>query len=129
MLQAVRNNFKAIIFVLIFGIFGLLAVWVSIVAAQERGPNTNMRELLTSLDSRIKTEPDLGVTIKFIQPLIDVDEFFWEIPYQSEDGDFRRDFGEIGDDFICFDERAGSSFGTRCTPFSNIAAITYFNNP
>jgi hypothetical protein len=97
------------------------------VQAQEKQNNT-MRELLESLNSRIENESEFVVSIKFFQPLRDNNEFRWEIPYYSESLDTSRVFGEIGDNFVCFNETAGSSYVTLCTPYSNIISINYGND-
>lgn len=96
--------------------------------AQERSQNSNMRELLESLSARVEAQPGFEVSIKFAQPLMDNDEILWSIPYSPQDQDLYRTFGEIGNDFICFDERAGSANVTRCTPFSNIISLGYLDN-
>ena len=122
---------KVILLILAIGIFGLFGELKPLAPtiAQEQSQINDMHEMFEALNNRIKTELDFKITIKFAQPLVDDNELFWEIPYESQDGDLRRSLGDIGEDFVCFDERAGSSFGTRCTPFSNIVAVTYFNNP
>lgn len=133
MWRVALKNLKAILIFSTIGVFILLSVATvrtsSTALAQEKSQNINMRELLESLKTRLLAEPDLVIGIKFAHPILEDNDVFWEIPDSTNGGDFWRQFGEIGNDFVCFDERAGSSFGTRCTSFSNIVAVSFFENP
>lgn len=131
MWQVAPKNLRIGLFVLIFGTLSLITltnIW-SHALAQDSSKNINTRELLISLKARTQAEPGFIVAIKFLEPILEDGVKAWEIPDSSPDGDFWRQFGEVGTDFVCFDERAGSSFGTRCVPFSNIVAIMYFEDP
>lgn len=130
MWQLVRRNLKTLLFVfalVIFSILNGLTTWTSTIA-EEQSQHTNMRALLESAKVRIESEAPFQVTFKFAQPLMDNDEVFWEIPYYSQEADIDRWIGEIGDDYVCFYERAGSSSVVRCTPFSNILSFTYLES-
>jgi hypothetical protein len=130
MWQVARSNLKVIVLILAFALVTMVNVIVAWkpATAQEHSHNQNMRELLETLNTRIETEAPFIITFKFAQPLMDNDELFWEIPYYSEEADIDRWIGEIGDDFVCFYERGGSSYVVRCTPFSNILSIMYSEN-
>jgi hypothetical protein len=60
---------------------------------------------------------------------MDSEEIFWEIPYDPPNEEILRWIGEIGDDFVCFHEQAGSTGIARCTPFSNIVSVSYLGSP
>lgn len=97
------------------------------IQAQEVSPKT-MSQLLVELNNRIKEEPGFGIGFSFVKPLLD-DEFMWSIPFSDREFGLERWIGDVGEDFICFFELAGQAEIVRCTPFSNIAGITYLNNP
>ena len=128
MWQVTRNSFKfiALVFVLaILSIVGAITV-LTPTRAQEQSQHKNMRELLESLNTQIEeSEEPFKVVFKFAEPLRDNNEVFWAIPYSSQEDDIDRWIGEIGDDFICFYERGGSSYTVLCTPFSNIVTVGY----
>jgi hypothetical protein len=86
----------------------------------------NMRVLLENLKQKLSQKGDFGVTIQFAIPLIDnKDDKWWSFPYPADNPDMQRTIGEIGDDYVCFDELAGEAFTTRCTPFSNLVTVGY----
>ena len=87
-----------------------------------------MRELLEALKTKMVAQPGFEIIFKFSEPLRDNNEYNWTIPYSPQDEDIYRTIGEIGDDFICFGERAGSSLVELCTPFSNIVRIGYLDD-
>lgn len=131
MWQVVSKHLKLILFIAVFGMLisiFLTDIWANAVA-KDSSENTDTSELLRYLKARTQAEPGFVVAIKFSVPILEGDSQIWEIPDSSLEGDFWRQFGEIGKDFVCFDERAGSSFGTRCVTFSNIVAIMYFDDP
>jgi hypothetical protein len=130
MSQLVDKNSKYRLFTFAFVLFTIaigLTTGASAIA-QEQSDYTNLKGLLEALRSRIESEASFQVTFKFAQPLMDNNEIFWHIPYYSEEDDIDRWIGDIGDDFICFYERAGSASVVRCTPFSNISSITYLES-
>jgi hypothetical protein len=129
MWQVVHNNLKPLVIMTVILIFSVMGVVSS--GSQTMAQTTfhnNMRELLETLKAKIKAQPGFEVIFKFSQPLMDNDEVNWTIPYSPQDEDIYRTIGEIGDDFICFSERAGSSLVERCTPFSNIVRFGYLDD-
>lgn len=116
-----------ILVVLLLGIVILIAIQST--SAQEISQNNDMRELLEELNAKIERETQFQIGFKFAHPLGDNDEQFWSIPYGPPDEDTSRWIGEIGDDFICFYEQAGSAGIAHCTPFANIVSISYLGSP
>jgi len=96
--------------------------------AQDEASLTGMASLIEKLDQRTKDEPGFTVGFRFVTPLLE-DELSWSIPLSDREHDVERWIGEVEQDYLCFYETAGSAEIVRCTPFSNIAAITYLNNP
>jgi len=115
------------------GAFALMLIGVYIntsinTQAQENGENGTMRSFLESLNANIEAQPGFQVSITFAIPLTDGEDTKWTLPYTSEDGEIQRIFGVIGDDFVCFYEIAGSLPVGRCTPYSNIVAVSWFGD-
>jgi hypothetical protein len=130
MWQVVHSNFKFLVFIGVIAIFSMVSAVSSRnqTMAQEPTKHNNMRELLETLKAKIKAEPGFEVIFKFSQPLMDNDEVNWTVPYSPQGEDIYRTIGEVGDDFVCFTERAGSSAVERCTPFSNIVRFGYLDD-
>jgi hypothetical protein len=93
---------------------------VHLVDAQEG--QVNMKTLLERLDQRMVDEQGFMVTVRFVISLNS-----WENAWTLGDPDDPRHryINEIGDDYVCFKEKAGGTDGIRCTPFSNIAGVSY----
>jgi hypothetical protein len=60
------------------------------------------------------------VTVEFQIPLIS-GERTWTLPDESRG----RAIDQIGVDFVCFRERWNDDTRLRCTPYSNIASLTF----
>lgn len=60
------------------------------------------------------------VTVEFQSPLIS-GERTWTLPDESRG----RAIDQIGVDFVCFRERWNDDTRLRCTPYSNIASLTF----
>ena len=130
MLQAVPRNVVMVIIVFTVAVWGVIILSViQPISAQELSQSHNMRELLETLNAQIEGATPIQITFRFEHPLMDNEELFWEIPYRSPDGEVSRWIGEIGNDFVCFYEQAGSTGVARCTPFSNIVSVSYLGNP
>lgn len=130
MLQAVHKHVAKSMLVFSSIILGLVIfIAIQTISAQETSQHNDMRELLEALNVMIETEAPFHVTFQFRQPLTEIGGDFWEIPYNPPNEDISRWIGEIGDDFICFYEQAGSTGIARCTPFSNIVSISYLGSP
>ena len=95
----------------------------SIVDAQDT--SSNIQTLLERL-----IENEVTVHFKFRTPIV-ADEVYWSIPdgLDSDEDQITRFFAEVGEDYVCFDERAGQAYSVVCTPFSNIISISYLNMP
>lgn len=62
--------------------------------------------------------------MRFREPLTDVGERTWKVPYTTETG-AERFVGAVGDDHVCFHDVSGDLTIVYCTPFSNIISISY----
>jgi hypothetical protein len=114
--------------------FGAIIILITLVCIQSVWKTTpvtatdeshNMRILLENLKQKLAKGGDFTVVFQFGIPLVKDDTTLWSFPYPAENPDMQLSLGEIGDDYICFDELAGEGFVTRCTPFSNIATVSY----
>jgi hypothetical protein len=57
---------------------------------------------------------------------------FWTVPDGLNDGpedETTIQIEGIGEDYICFRVRSGQAIKVICTPFSNIASISYLDMP
>lgn len=93
-------------------------------------PFTNAQERSRGLDEFLQElrDTDVPITVRFITPVVS-SEPYWTIPasieVEGEDTRILRSIGEIGSNYICFNEVAGGARRVDCVPFSNIASITY----
>jgi hypothetical protein len=130
MWQVARNRLNPTsITLLTFTVMTLLLLLYSTSRAGGRENHTdNLRAMLENANTRTEGTSPITLVFKFNQPLMDTGETLWEIPYYSQEEDIVRWIGEIGNDYLCFYERAGSAVVIRCTPFSNIVAVSYLEN-
>lgn len=63
---------------------------------------------------------DQALTFDFVVPLV-TGERVWSVP----DGSANRTISAIGADYVCFSEPWNEGSRERCTPFSNIASVTF----
>lgn len=130
--HAITHKFKvyllAAICLLIALVFGSLALSLSVRGANAQSGDSDMRTLLERLEQEI-SDSEREVFFEFVHPLIG-DETQWTIPdIESEGGYIKHAISEIGEDYICFDERLGEIIMQRCTPFTNIASVSYISTP
>jgi hypothetical protein len=129
MLRPKGKQWIAIVVIVILSVIAVTAIQASpkSTSTQIDDNHQNMRTLLERLKLKLKDNggTDFTVTFQFVLPLIQDDTTWWGYPYSNENPDMQRTIGEIGDDYVCFDELAGEGFVTRCTPFSNIVTIGY----
>jgi hypothetical protein len=130
MLHLVRKKISTVIMVgLVVVIVGLTlnTLLITQVYSQAKISDsvTKMSLLIKQLDENGKQ-----ILFQFVVPLV-ADETSWIIPdeNESDEDQISRDISDIGDDYICFDELAGQAYSVRCTLFSNIASISYLNQP
>lgn len=114
--------------VMVVIVVGVLAT-NQLTRVQAQSNNNNLRQLLESLNERITEEAGFQIAFKFYEPIVEVEENWWYVPYSQENSEVSRGILEIGDDFICFQEGTSGTQLVRCTPFSNIAAVNYANLP
>lgn len=93
------------------------------VAAQEQKLN------MSNLFSRLH-ENEVEVLFQFAIPLVS-DQNVWIVPdgIDGLDDEITIHIADIGEDYICFRMRSGQAIDVRCTPFSNIASISYLDMP
>ena len=125
MLQIVKNRNR-----MIFTIIVCIVLIIVLIAhnSYAQSSASNMRQMLEDLSFQIDETPGFSIGFKFVEPLID-DELSWSIPYSDREFGVERWIGEIGDDYICFFELAGSANIVRCTPYTNIVGVVYLANP
>ena len=96
----------------------------SVKDVQAQEATSNMRTVLMHLNDEKVT-----VLFQFATPLV-ANQTDWIIPDLGEtDPNVSHVISEIGDNHICFWERAGEAISIRCTPYSNIVSISYLNMP
>lgn len=96
-------------------------------AQTDASPPHTISNLIHALDQRTKDESGFLINFKFVTPLIE-GETNWQIPFSDTTQHLYRSIDIIENDYLCFREKAGGADFERCTPFSNIAQISYLNN-
>lgn len=128
MLQFVRKNIETSIFVLALSVLLLIVfLFTQVISHTKAADNTtsNMSQLIKELNDTKKQ-----ILFQFTVPLV-ANETTWNVPSDSRNSDDQvsRYISSVGEDYVCFDELAGQAYSIRCTPFSNIASISYLNQP
>jgi hypothetical protein len=128
MLHFVRKNIQTSIVILALSILLLIAfLFTQVISHTKAADNlaSNMSQLLKQLNDNKKP-----ILFQFVVPIV-ADETLWSIPSntQNSEDEISRYISSVGDDYVCFDELAGQAYSIRCTPFSNIASISYLNQP
>jgi hypothetical protein len=95
------------------------------VTIQASNEISDMTMLLDRLKQQLSEQSDFTVSFQFVAPLIKGDEEWWTFPNYDQSLDFERVLGEIGTNYVCFDERGGTGLVTRCVPFSSIVTVVY----
>lgn len=101
--------------------FFLSQVPVNVLAEED---SSTMSDLLVRIS-------DEEVTFQFTVPLI-ADQRFWTVPDGLNDGsddETTIQINEIGQNYICFRVRSGQAIDVICTPFTNIASVSYLDMP
>ncbi|MCC6615499.1 MAG: hypothetical protein IT320_18645 [Anaerolineae bacterium] len=127
MLRRVANLdpvLKLLTFCAVVGIGSVLLLVsqsASYVTAQEG--QLKMSELLAQIR-------DEEILFRFSVPLV-ADQSTWTVPdgIDGPDDETTIQIDEIGEDYICFRERAGQAIFKRCTPFTNIVLISVLDMP
>ncbi len=99
-------------------------IGVSIAPVNASDSPQNMRALLEQWEQKTDSGTT-HVTFQLNTPLTKGGDTWIDVPYQGKDQDFDRNWYQIGDDYVCFNERGGQAYIIRCTPFSNIAEVAY----
>jgi hypothetical protein len=107
-----------LLIVFVLGVTALVGFSLNARPTQAQNANTTMRALLERLNSG-----DGKFTVQFHTPLAP-GETVWGLPGGEPT---QRHISEIGDDYVCFTEQWNNSTRDRCTPFSNIASISYIH--
>jgi hypothetical protein len=116
---------KIFLVLMLFALAMCIQLMLKPISTQANDESRNMRILLERLKLQTEMGTDLTVTFQFLTPLTQDGAIWWSFPYSNEDPNMQRSLGEIGDDYLCFDELAGQGFTSRCTPFSNIVTVAY----
>ena len=124
MSQVAVNKITMLVASICIGLL-LLILITGTVNADTEDKNDTIKSLIEMLKENLTSSPNFSMTFQFRMALIDGDSTWWSIPYKDTEADVERSLGQIGVDFVCFDERGGSEFVTRCSTFSNIVSITY----
>ena len=82
--------------------------------------NAQSKDSFSSLLKMLEDEiinSKVELFIRFVTP-INGDEIEWIIPsYDTEGNYINRAISEVGEDYVCFDERFGEVLFKECTPF------------
>jgi hypothetical protein len=115
----------------------LVAAFIVVIGAQVVGKVSpaqatdspkNIRALLEDWKKITETE---AISVSFqlntsLKTLLTPDGTNWiEVPAYDQKADFEREWFDIGDDYVCFNERGGQVHVISCIPFSNIAEVVY----
>jgi hypothetical protein len=90
--------------------------------AQAQNVAGDFRTRMVGLWERQSANSSFVVHFQFHTALI-VGESTWSIGDPADTS--RRVISEIGTDYVCFTENYSPSTYTRCTPFTNIASVSY----
>jgi len=102
----------------------------NLIKAQNTNETSNtieksMESLVNRLIEKMNNEPGKILYFSFVKPLVgDTTDLAIGDPKDK----YETRIVEVGKDYLCFREIAGSADGRRCTPFSNIVSVFYLNN-
>ena len=112
----------AVVLLVVVGMIGIaLLLQTSAQEVNAQTASTTMSQLLKQLSAEQRQ-----ITFGFVVPLV-ADENIWVVP--NENNDISINIDKIGEDHICFLRRGGQAYDEICTPFTNIAAVSYLNMP
>ncbi len=114
----VQSMFATLFFAVIM-VIALVIVNASTSVDAQSEPN-NLQTYFEGLVDDINAGILVNVTIEFSSG---TDTQMILASSNQDDGGSR--IIEIGSDYICFDENVGGGYATFCTPYSNIASISY----
>ncbi|MCC6615497.1 MAG: hypothetical protein IT320_18635 [Anaerolineae bacterium] len=92
-----------------------------IIGAQSQPPS--LRDLFLRVVEMRQANSDFVFGVEFVAPL-GADEV-WLIG--SANDELRRSIDEVGSDYVCFREHHDAFQLVRCTPFVNVAEISYMD--
>jgi hypothetical protein len=96
----------------------------------QSAPNVRAQEGQLRLSELLVQIRDEEILFRFAVPLV-ADQNVWIVPdgIDGPDDETTIQTDEIGEDYICFRERAGQAIFRRCTPFTNIVLISVLDMP
>lgn len=119
-----RSKFLAVIMAVVL----VLGILVAVVSAQTETPTptpaaAHVRAGAPSTMADLLNEAIISeerITFDFIVPVV-TGERVWTLPDDAS----KRVISAVGADYVCFSEPWNDGSRERCTPFSNIASVTF----
>lgn len=121
-----KRTFAVFLILLTLILFSiLLSGSSSVESIKAQGGVSSMQSRLQDLDSKISSSPGFLFQIQFVTPLVGK-EASWTMG--GGDAKTKRRIESIGNDSVCFIDYAEGAKFIYCTPFFNIASISYLDN-